>query len=143
MPNLQPQDDTSIGRPTVYSDDIPEKVKGLCLLGMTDKEICKSIGIAESTFNVWKNKYPELMEAIYQGKDKADMSVVASLYERATGNGDSTKASDKAIQFWLTNRQRSRWTDNQDKQGLSVNVTINRGNTEIEVNGQTLDVEYD
>lgn len=33
------------------------------------------------------------------------------------------------------------YTDSQDKQGLTVNVTINRGSTEIEVDGQTLEID--
>jgi hypothetical protein len=35
------------------------------------------------------------------------------------------------------------YTDSQDKQGVSVNVTINRGSTEIEVKGQTLTIDND
>jgi len=131
------------GRPTLYTPDIPERVKGLCLLGMTDKEICKTLGIAVSTFNLWKQTYPELMESVYQGKELADTEVVTSLYKKATGDGDSMKADTKAIQFWLMNRQRSRWTDSQDKQGVSVNVTINRGSTEIEVNDNKLTIDND
>lgn len=33
------------------------------------------------------------------------------------------------------------YTDSPEKQGLSVNVTINRGDTEIEVGGQKLTIE--
>lgn len=35
------------------------------------------------------------------------------------------------------------YTDSDNKQGVSVNVTINRGSTEIEVKGQTLEIEND
>lgn len=130
------------GRPTDYSPDLPEKVKSLCLLGMTDKELAKSLDISERTLNVWKQTYPEFMQSIREGKEIADANVAKSLYKRACGT-DEIPADTRAAQFWLMNRRRQDWTQDQDKQGLSVNVTINRGTTEVEVKGQTLEIDHD
>lgn len=137
---LAEQSNNTIGRPTDYSDELREQVKNLCLLGLTDKEICKSIGIAVSTLNLWKQKHPEFMESIREGKEIADANVAKSLYKRACGT-DKIPADTRAAQFWLMNRRRQNWTQDQDKQGLSVNVTINRGSTEIEINDSKLTID--
>ena len=81
------------GRPTEYKEEYNEQVYKLCLLGAIDKDIADFFDIQESTLNLWKKKHPEFMEAIKDGKEKADAEVAKSLYKRAIGY------KKKSIQF--------------------------------------------
>lgn len=53
--------------------------------GLTDKDMANNIGIAQSTFNEWKNKYPELKDTLKKNKEVADIVIENALYKKATG----------------------------------------------------------
>lgn len=53
--------------------------------GLTDKDMANNIGIAQSTFNEWKNKYPELKDTLKKNKEVADIIIENALYKKATG----------------------------------------------------------
>lgn len=124
---------TKRGRPTDYREEHNELVRKLCLLGATDKEIAECLNVAESTLNLWKNKYPAFSEALKDGRERADARVGERLYQRAMGyshpeekifnhNGkemriETTKhypPDTVACIFWLKNRQKDRWRDVKD-----------------------------
>lgn len=48
-------------------------------------EICKRLNIGSSTFQDYKNKFPELRETLKMGKEEADYLVEDSLFQRAIG----------------------------------------------------------
>jgi hypothetical protein len=123
-----------LGRPSPYKDgfsaSFPELGYRLALLGLKDKEIAATFGIAESTLSKWKNDHPEFSEALNAGKAPADAQVVARLYQRAMGyehdeidirviNGVPVQTlvrkhyppDTTACIFWLKNRQRENWRD--------------------------------
>ncbi len=125
------------GRRGKYSSDIPAKVKTWCEEGKTEKEICKKLNVGHSAFGEWKNKYPELMDALKQGKKKPDDEVENSLFKRATGyeyeevttsvqskGGEQyteVKKVKKSIPpdtlaciYWLKNRRPDKWKDKQE-----------------------------
>ena len=98
--------------------------------GFTDVEIADLLGIAKSTLNNYKKKYPEFFESLKRGKEVADEKVVRALFNRATGyshpdvhvsNYQGVVTVTKIIKhyppdtgaaiFWLYNRQRDRWTN--------------------------------
>ena len=124
------------GRPTDYDDGLPEVVFKLSLLGMTDKEIAKHLGIALSTMSNWKLEHPEFMDALKNGKGDADSKVADSLYKQAM-NGNVT-----ACIFWLKNRRIPDW---RDKHEIAVDAasapferyleSINGKNAESETDG--------
>ena len=74
-----------VGRPTKYEEEYVEQVYKLCLLKHTDVEIAEFFEVTEKTINNWKHEHPEFYEAMKNGKEKADMDVVVSLYNRSTG----------------------------------------------------------
>ncbi len=53
--------------------------------GLDDAEIAERIGIKPAMFRRWKNKYPEVCEALYLGRIGSDFAVVEALYKKATG----------------------------------------------------------
>ena len=105
--------------------------------GLTDKQIAKNIGIAESTLYNWKNDHVEILESLKKGKEVIDIEVENALLKRALGyeyeevktyieenNGvikkrkEITKkimAPDTTAQiFWLKNRNPDKWRDRKE-----------------------------
>lgn len=74
-----------MARPSKYDTKFNKQVFKLCLLGAKDKEIADFLEISEQTLNTWKKEYPELLESLKEGKEKADARVAKSLYRRAIG----------------------------------------------------------
>lgn len=121
------------GRPSEFDPAYCEKAEKLCLLGVKDTDLAFYFNVSEQTFNVWKKKHPELVEALKKGKDDADANVGKSLYQRALGyshpdvhisnyQGDITVTpitkhyppDPTSCIFWLKNRQRALWRDKQE-----------------------------
>lgn len=53
--------------------------------GLTDEQLAHNMGIAAGTLYDWKNKYPEISEALKKGKEVVDVQVENSLLKRALG----------------------------------------------------------
>lgn len=107
--------------------------------GLTEKQIAKNCGIAVSTFSEWKNKYPDILEAIKKGKEIVDYEVENALLKRAKGysyeevkieddgEGETVKttrilkhvpADVTAIAIWLNNRKPDKYRRNHNKEKL-------------------------
>ena len=108
--------------------------------GLTDEQISKNLGIAVSTLNEYKNKYPEFSESLKRGKEIVDVEVENALLKRALGYkyDEVTKelvedketgiselkvtkvvtkevAADTTAQiFWLKNRKPEEWRDKKE-----------------------------
>ena len=91
--------------------------EGLILLegwareGLTDNELAGAMGINPATLYDWKNKFPEISEALKKGKDVVDFEVENALLKKAMA-GDVTAAI-----FWLKNRKSSKWRDKPSETG--------------------------
>ena len=53
--------------------------------GCTIEEITQKMGVDKRTFRSWRKKCPELEDALVLSKDIANVQVINSLYQRATG----------------------------------------------------------
>lgn len=98
-------------------------MENYCLLGATDKELAVIFETTEQTINAWKKQYPEFLESIKKGKDKADGRVARRLYDKAM-DGDTT-----AMIFWLKNRRKTNWREKQEiehKGDFVHTVNVNR-----------------
>lgn len=110
-----------------------EKIKEWSSKGLTDRELSQKMGIAYSTLRVWRDKYPEIEEALAEGKAVADGNVERSLYARAIGysykeirttkQGGKTKTETwerhsppdvTAMIYWLKNRKPYEWRDRRE-----------------------------
>lgn len=111
--------------------------EGLTLLedwarrGLTDEQIAHNMGCAAGTLYEWKNRYPEISEALKKGKEIVDAQVENALLKRALGYEYqeqrvevSEEKGRKVVQtirhvppdttaqiFWLKNRRPDRWRD--------------------------------
>lgn len=60
-------------------------ITGWAKSGLTDEQIAQNIGITRSTLSEWKNKYPQIGNAIKKGKEVVDFEVENALLKRALG----------------------------------------------------------
>jgi hypothetical protein len=127
---------------TVYTTDIDDHVRRLCLLGLTDEEIAQYLGISHDTMRTWDKVHPYFLAARIEGREKTDAEVADSLRKSATGferksekiflgpGGKIIRAecveyyplNAYAANLWLANRQRGRWKmkpteDDKDEDG--------------------------
>lgn len=113
------------------------RIEGWARDGLTDEQISRKIGIAYSTFRIWRDKFPELSAALKKNKDVVDREVENSLLKRALGysydettreavkdaeTGEITMRVTKVVTkqvvpdttaqiFWLKNRKPDKWRD--------------------------------
>lgn len=105
--------------------------------GLTDEQIAHNCGLkSASTLYDWKNRFPEISEALKRGKEVVDIEVENALLKRAKGyeyteekvevetRADGTPVSRKVVQtvkqvapdvgaaaFWLKNRLPKKYRD--------------------------------
>lgn len=84
------------------------RVKGWATDGLTLEQVAENMGISLSTLCEWRNRYPEISEALKEGKDDVDRQVENALFRSAL-EGNTT-----AQIFWLKNRKRLEWRDKQE-----------------------------
>ena len=145
QPEFVEQASRPVGRPTKYQPEFVEQVYKLCLLGAVDLELASFFGICEKTLNIWKEIYPDFLQAMTDGKIKADAEVAYKLHGRAIGSEWEEEQAIKvkvgaheekveivtvkrvappdtsAAIMWLTNRQRGLWRNTQSLQQLDKN----------------------
>jgi len=144
---LPPVKLNKIGRKSVYDPSYPELVERLALLGQTEEETARTLGIDYSTFKVWMDKYPALKTARANGGELADAEIAKALAHRARGYTHkavkiflppgATRAEDAVIveydqhyppsenaaNLWLTNRASAKWKNRVDSQS-DATVTV-------------------
>lgn len=113
------------------------KIEGWARDGLINEQIAQNIGITATTLYEWKNKFPEISEALKRGKDVIDRQVENSLLKRALGY-EYTETTREAVKdpesgniemrvtkkvtktvipdttaqiFWLKNRKPDKWRD--------------------------------
>lgn len=128
-----------------YNEDRVREVYELCLMGASDEDIARVMGVEVGTIDSWKRKYPEFLAAMRRGKDSADARIAASLYKRARGfwiveddikmyRGEIIRTPVRkyyppdswAAHKWLTIRQRNRWADVSRSESMQTLVNINK-----------------
>lgn len=114
------------------------KIEGWARDGLTDEQIAHNIGIRRETLYAWKNKYPNITNALKRGKEVIDRQVENALLKRALGyeyeeikliqdknvDGETKTRQEKVIKtvlpdttaqiFWLKNRKPEQWRDRQE-----------------------------
>lgn len=115
------------------TSDALEVLSGWARRGLTDEQIAENCGIAVRTLYEWKNRFPQIMQALKKGKDWADVQVENALFRRAIGyeydevtyeDGMETKRVKKRVGgdvtaqiFWLKNRRPDLWRDKREDKG--------------------------
>lgn len=135
------------GRKSKYQTHVEPKlllIEAWARDGMIQEDIAKKLGVAMSSFSEYKNKFPELSEALKRGQEVVDVEVENALFKRALGyrydevtkeaaremdeeTGEyktvmvETKRVTKEVQpdvtaqiFWLKNRKPETWRDKKE-----------------------------
>ena len=135
--SVQPPARKKTGRIGKYeqwlTDDGLLLLQGWARAGLTDAQIAHNCGITTKTLYEWKVKYREISAALKDGKEVIDLMVENALLKRALGfsytetttetsdkNGTTVRVVEKyavpdttAQIFWLKNRKRLDWRDNE------------------------------
>lgn len=116
-------------RPKYNSAITPTLVKWMARAGLNEEQIAFNLELKVNTFRRWIKKYPELEEALQEGRDYSDAIIEESLFQRAKGYTvtiEERKDGDKpfvkqitkhyapdvtAMIFWLKNRRPDSWRD--------------------------------
>ena len=114
--------------------------------GMSYAEIARNMGISASMLQRWRNEYFMINEAIEQGYEFCHSKVEAALFKKATGYTILETVIDakgnehiiekfiqpdiKAIQYYLNNRCKGRWSGNIQHQ-TNIQVPIIFGEDSI------------
>lgn len=140
------------GRPNKYYTHVEPRLLEITAWarnGDIEKTIAEKLGVAYSSFNDYKTKNPELVEALKKGKEVVDFEVENSLLKRAMGYKYTEITRERAIDpktgeyglvvtktvtkevapdvtaqiFWLKNRKPAEWRDKRETE-LSGGVAI-------------------
>ena len=128
-----------------WNSDRPRQAFQLALLGHTDKEIARVMGVDVNTIDYWKRTKPEFLKRLNEGKDSADAEIAEAFYLKAHGGfieeTQYTVYKGEVISFpvrkyyppdswaahkWLTIRQRERWADVQRIETTQTNINITK-----------------
>jgi hypothetical protein len=146
-PKAAPAEERGRGRPTLFKPEYVEQVRELCNRGATDANLADHFGVSIRTISNWQAQNADFLQALKEGKKKADERVERSLYLRATGYSyDAVKIfmpagatepvyaeyrehvppDTTAMIFWLKNRCPQEWRDklNHELGGLNGGPAI-------------------
>lgn len=98
--------------------------------GLSEDQIARNCGVSRSTLNDWKNRFPDISDAIKKSGEVVDIEVENALLKRALGfeynevkvekspDGYKCTVTRKlvvpdvgAIALWLKNRRPDKWRD--------------------------------
>ena len=102
--NLPAKKARRVGPVKIHID--PAEVEELAARGLTQQQICDSLGISDQTLLNRKKEDLELLEAIKRGKARGISKVVNALFQQALDGNTS------AAIFWLKNQ--AGWRDKID-----------------------------
>lgn len=109
---------------TEYHPSYAARARDLCMLGCSEVEIAKILGLSIGMLRAWRERYDEFDYAWTDGCAIASTKVVAALHKRACGydkiKWKETKdgimqelvhveANIPACIFWLTNKHPDQW----------------------------------
>lgn len=61
------------------------RIKGWARDGLSEKQIAHNMNVSFNSLRAWKDKFPDIMGALKEGKDVADRVVENALYKSAIG----------------------------------------------------------
>lgn len=80
-----PEEIKRVGAKGLYNPEMLPRLEQLCLQGLNNKEIAKSLGIGEKTFYEWIDRYPQFSHSLKKYRGLADIEVENALYKAAIG----------------------------------------------------------
>ena len=95
---------TSPGRPSEYNGEETCKLaKNMAKAGLSHTMMARILGIAPSTFSLWKARHPAFLKALEQAKEDVDKALEATAIQRALGYSYETeKAFQTGVRMTVT-----------------------------------------
>jgi hypothetical protein len=78
------------GRPTLYTQEVVDRLLGALADGLTIKQACVASGISESTLSDWRERYPDLNPRLEQAREQARQKALAGI--KAAGEAGDWRA---------------------------------------------------
>lgn len=123
-----------MARPSKYESHVQPKlmlIEAWARDGLTIEQIADNLGVAASSMYEYQKEYPELVEALKNGREVIDVMVENALLKAALGYDYTEEELNKstgepvelrkvahpnttALIFWLKNRKPAQWRDKQE-----------------------------
>jgi len=123
-----------MGRPSKYHTHVQPKlmlIEAWARDGLTVEQIAENLGVAASSMYEYQKEFPELVEALKNGREVIDVMVENALLKAALGYDYTEEELNKitgqpielrkvahpnttALIFWLKNRRPQAWRDKQE-----------------------------
>ena len=84
------------------------KVETLAAQGLTNEQIARCLGIAQSTLYKWQDEKSDFSEAIKSGKAKGIATISNALFQSGKGGNITAQI------FYLKNRYPEEWKDRRE-----------------------------
>ena len=104
-------------KPRKINQDLLEQIEHHAARGLSQKQICDTLGFSETWWHAKKAEYSELGESYKKGSASGLADVTNALYENAMSGNPVSQI------FFLKNRDPNRWND--DKTSVSL-YRVNR-----------------
>ena len=98
------------------SKELLGRVEQLATRGLSQKQVCHTLGFSETWWHAKKQEFSELGEFYKKGQAKGLAEVSNALYEQALSG------STGAACFFLKNRDPDRWSDVKSVNAVQINV---------------------
>lgn len=86
-----------LGRKPIYNKDLVAEVKKQLSIGMSRGDVWQIVGVSESQFYVWMNKFPEFEEAVRSGEFACKQRAIVRIQ-------NAMKRSWAAATWWLSRK---------------------------------------
>ena len=103
-------------KPRTLSRELLDQIEQHASRGLSQQQICHSLGISESWWYDAKQKNSEISDSFKRGQAKGLAEVSNAIYEQAL-NGSTGAAC-----FFLKNRDPDRWSDVKSVNAVQINV---------------------
>ena len=103
-------------KPRKITTQLLEQIEIQASRGLSQQQICHSLGISESWWYDAKQKNSEISDSFKRGQAKGLAEVSNAIYEQAL-NGSTGAAC-----FYLKNRDPDRWSDVKSVNAVQINV---------------------
>ena len=103
-------------KPRLITKELLNQLERLAARGLSQKQVCHSLGFSESWWHDQKHRSPELQESYEKGATQGVLEIADSLFEAAR-SGNTT-----AQLFFLKCRSPTEWRDHQNSTNVQINL---------------------
>lgn len=122
-----------VGRPTIFTPELLQKLEEGFLMGYTDTEACLYAGIAPSSLYNYQNEHKEFLERKEQLKENPRMIAKTTVYNRLSRDPETAK-------WYLERKAKDEFSTRNEltgKDGKDLPTPLLAGVTDVHSNNST------